>query len=89
MNTRCASCGTEYDDTYRQTSCPHAAFEMHTAVFVNGVAGCAHTVEELSGQAEAPHTDCPVHLLREAVIADTPLGEGALRVGKERYALED
>ncbi len=31
-STTCLCCGLTYDDTYRDTGCPHATFYMHTLV---------------------------------------------------------
>lgn len=48
MIVTCEACGVQYDDVYRWTFCPRAAFEMHTvAVRADGQAKCCHTVEEL------------------------------------------
>lgn len=75
MNIVCPECLQKYDDTYRNTSCPHETFEMHCSVFVNGQQGCAHTVEELRDATEspnptAPNPDCPLNKLRESFAED-------------------
>lgn len=61
MKVKCLACGQEYDDTFRNTQCPHESFEMHCGVFVNGQQGCAHTIEELTKATKEnilPNPDC-------------------------------
>jgi hypothetical protein len=78
MTNRCSTCSYIFDDVFYSTVCPHEPIAMHAAVFVGGQPGCAHTIEELSGQTEPPHPDCPFHLLREAIIAHMPLEPEAI-----------
>jgi hypothetical protein len=76
----CPVCQLQYDDTYRNTICPHDSFEMHTGVTVGGERGCAHTIDELNAAHRSvdpvlPNPDCAMNVMVKSFEADRAMPE--------------